>query len=305
MYSYVVSGFRVESNVAFSQMHAAPDDARPDIIIEVRYTGSSAWLEPMAGILRPYVRELSFERVILEHPAHGEITVTASRIEVAVRDELHWEEARTYILGTALAIGTFMRGAIPFHMSSVSIGTSAIGFAGESHAGKSTWAALSLIEFDGRLMTDDVARISAEMNGRIATVWPSLRRLRFREDLGPLLESRGLTVQRDPQGRLECYGFPSSPTECQLRAIFLPVPSDAAGVRVRALRGDERVVAVYENIFRRDYGIAVVGASELMKAAMEIACTTRIYELEYQPGIEHARRNVREFAEELAKINLI
>jgi hypothetical protein len=306
VHSYIVSGFRVTSNVAFPQMHKVDAVESADIRIEVRFSGNRDWLEPVPGVVRPYVKLLSKESVVLEHPFHGELTISADRIGVEVADAIHWEEARTYVLGTALAISTFMRGAVPFHMSSVQVGSKAFAFAGESHAGKSTWAALTLIEFDAILLTDDVARVSGDILAKRATIWPSLRRLRFRDDLGPVLQANGLhQVERDPQGRLECYDFRSRCSPCELQTVFLPVPCAEKGVVLRRVAPEQRLAAIYDNIFRPEYGFAILGPSAVMKSVLEFASSVQIYELRYPPGMEHAMRNVAEFRQELTRIGCI
>lgn len=300
-----MSGFAVASNVPFPQMHETEPGRDIDIEIIVSFSGISDWADPVPGMVRPYIRMCTKERVVLEHRIHGVLDITAQRINVDVCDERHWENARTYVLGTALAVSTFMRGATPYHMSSVRVGSTAIAFAGESNAGKSTWAALSILELDGVLLTDDVARVSIEPLQRKAIVWPSLRRLRFRDDLEPILGARGLKIKRDAQGRLECYDFPSTFQSCALSAIFLPMPWSEPSVKLNRVGPERRLAEILSNVFRVDYGFAILGSPLIMKAALEFASVVEVFELRYPPGMENAERNVSEFSRELAKLDCL
>lgn len=299
---YLVSGFTVASNVPFPQMHEAEHGSDIDIEIVVSFSGILKLADPVPGVVRPYIRMCTNERVVLEHRIHGVLDITAHRINVEVCDERHWENARTYVLGTALAISAFMRGATPYHMSSIRVGSTAIAFAGESNAGKSTWAALSILELDGVLLTDDVARVSIGPLPKRATVWPSLRRLRFRDDLEPILGAKGLKIERDAQGRLECYDFPSTSQSCALTAIFLPMPWSEPTVMLNRVGPERRLAEILSNVFRVDYGFAILGAPLIMKAALEFASAVNVFELRYPPGMENAERNVSKFRRELEQL---
>lgn len=294
---YTYGGVLIKSNVSFDQMvRCEPVDAA-DIEIDVRKVGRRGWLEPELGVVRPYVSQLTSEFVVLEHPVHGQITVTPNRIIVEIENDLHWEQARTYILGTGLAICSYMNGRVPFHMSVVQLGESAIAFSGESHSGKSTWAALTLIQTGGSLLSDDVARIGKNSGSEQAIVWPMLNRLRFREDLLEVLERNGLNdVRVDPHGRLECYDFPVASGPCRLGAVFLPVPSDVDDVEVRRISLPAALERSFENLFRLEYGVALMGIQRMMRAAFEVASAAPFFELKYRPGMKNAESNSEEFA---------
>lgn len=302
LYFYRVSGLVVSSTVPIQQMHEVETGGRQDIEINLSFTGKRIWFEPVPGVVRPYVKMFSRERVMLEHRVHGLLDITAEKINVEVEDETHWEEARTYVLGTALAISFFMRGIVPFHMSSVQLGATAFSFAGESNAGKSTWAALSILELGGVLLTDDVARVSGDQLTRRATIWPSLRRLRFREDIGSMLLGRGLRTVRDPQGRLECYDFKSSENCCDLRIVFLPVACSGQEITVVRVGPERRLAEIMSNVFRLEYGVSILGRSALMKAVLEFASCVDVMELRYPPGAGNIERNVAGFHKKLIEL---
>ena len=97
-------------------------------------------------------------------------------------------DAVTYLLGPVLAFLLRLRGRVPLHASGVAIDGSAVLFAGNAGAGKSTTAA-ALASLGHPLLSDDVVPLAAGDAG--PKVWPGYPRVSLCPDAAQALFAHG------------------------------------------------------------------------------------------------------------------
>lgn len=288
MYKYLANGFLIESDVPMPQL--PPCNGNSDgvpIFIRVDFgTWSKLEFDEQAS---PYVRSFEGGCIELEHPLHGLMRINSTGIAVSVEGRDHWEEASTYVLGTGLALVGIFNGRVPYHMSAVGIGGHGVAFAGDSGAGKTTWAGLAMRYFGFKLLSDDMAlvRIAADEPG--AYVSGGVMRLRLREDSVPLLSPS--KIRLDFQQRIESYDFDSEVGLSRVLAVLSLAPGDWSP-SVREISKAESFGMLRHNQFRRDYGDAILGPLNMVKHAMDLARCVRCYEFRYRLGEEAVPENL-------------
>ncbi len=288
MYRYSANGFKIISNICLPQL---PDDCvgggGADIDILVKFgTWSRENFRP--GEV-PYVRVKDSNTLCFEHPLHGLMEITANSIEVSVEGSEHWEEARTYVLGTGLALAALLNGRVPYHMSSVALNGRALAFTGDSGAGKTTWAGLIMKHFGARLLTDDMAFVHKSADGLYAQITGGMKRLRLREDSVELLDAK--KTNRDFQSRIESYDYEGASETVKVGALIKLVPGYRA-TELKRISKAETFEALRYNQFRRDYGDLIMGGTTMAAHALELTRVIDCFEFHYELGAARIQDNL-------------
>ena len=118
----------------------------PDVI--ATFSSMPEWLaetaiepSPLERDESPYALSRAGESYVLDYADGTRIVVRRDAIWMTWRDPLNFDDACTYLVGSAFALLLRLRGAACVHASAVSIGDRAIAIVGPSGSGKSTIAA--------------------------------------------------------------------------------------------------------------------------------------------------------------------
>lgn len=165
----------------------------PDVI--ATFGAMPEWLaetaiepSPLERDESPYALRRAGESYVLDYVDGTRIVVTRDAIWMTWRDPLNFDDACTYLVGSAFALLLRLRGAACVHASAVSIGGRAIAIAGPSGSGKSTIAA-ALVRRGAMLIAEDVLPLTIG-DGRILAI-PAYAGIRlWPEAVALLMQSR-------------------------------------------------------------------------------------------------------------------
>ena len=154
MYSYMLYGMKITSDIEFGQLVGCEDDRSSDVIVE---SGDiPQWLadKEREGIQYEFGDEISWlaNRTCYLYMEKG------SRITYRLKEGGNPMYLRTYILGWGISMLALQRGIIAMHCSVVADEHGAVLISGRSGSGKSTLTA-ALLEEGYRLMADDMALV--------------------------------------------------------------------------------------------------------------------------------------------------
>lgn len=160
----------------------------------------------------------------------------AERVEVRMVEGVPDAMAGVLVSGTVLAYLLMLRGAPVLHASAVDVGGRAVGFVGASGMGKSTLATL-MCRDGGRLVTDDVLRLSPGPDGRLGcALGPTEVRLReAASGLAGGWTEAAARARPTPDDRLALSVRPATREGVPLTALLIPRP-DRTGNELRLVR---------------------------------------------------------------------
>jgi hypothetical protein len=171
----------------------ASGEGTPDVI--ATFGSMPEWLErtaiepsPLERDESPYALSRAGEAYVLDYSDATRILVTNAAVWMTWRDPLNFDDACTYLVGSAFALLLRLRGAACVHASAVSIGGRAVAVAGPSGSGKSTIAA-ALVRRGATLIAEDLLPLTMR-DGLILAI-PSYAGIRlWPEAVAMLMHSR-------------------------------------------------------------------------------------------------------------------
>jgi hypothetical protein len=182
MPAYLIYGLRVESALALAGAGPPVSGGTPDAVVRpAAVDGRPASLPVRGARFAP-----AGGGVGLAWPGVGAFAVRGgAEVLVDAAPGADGGALETCLLGPVLATLLHQRGHLVLHASAVAIGGAAVGFAGESGAGKSTTAA-ALHARGHPLVTDDLLVLLPGGDGEVLAA-PGLPRLRLRGDAAALV----------------------------------------------------------------------------------------------------------------------
>lgn len=184
----------------------------------------------------------------------GKIFISSKEIVLQRLPNTTIQEAKVYILGIAISIYLLKKGIFSLHGSTIYKKNKGLTFAGTSGAGKSTMVTY-FIDNGYYLVADDVSRIELPINSA-PKVHPGISQVRLWPDSVLALnrdpQSLPLVVNKLDKRRLAIEKI--SPSAVELSAIILLKPSPVDQPRLYQLKGEERFLAIAENI----YGVRII-----------------------------------------------
>lgn len=190
-----------------------------------------------------------------------------------------------YLVNFAVSAALFQKGEEPLHATVVEIGSRAVGLVGPSGAGKSTLAAY-LIGRGGRLVTDDMLRVTFEGDAAQAHLGPNRLKL-FRESAERFMPSAVARGRFTPFGEKLLFKPPGPATPRvarRLSALFsLDWPSagsDPKSVCVTRLTGLELFKTIASSTMNSRLDLSV-RLQRQFNFAERLAKSVPVYRLSY------------------------
>lgn len=228
-------------------------------------------------------------------PRVGGLAVQRDRIGVALQNA-EWAQMRPYLLGSGLAAALYLRGRFPHHLSAVSAGGSVIAFTGASGAGKSTMAGQWLRQFDGALLSDDIAPLRAD--GVSVGIDPGLARLKLWSDALDQFGQDPAVLAQELSGRDKFYLPQSAAPQQPHRLSALVVLEDAgdqSAVGIERLRGLDALAQWRASLYRPSMAALLVDEKAIAEHLMALLELVPIYSL-------HRPRDLQQLSESVAQL---
>ena len=175
MFSYLISGLSVESDLTLPGLIALP---HPPAAHDVRLHAGSVPKEMDGAVNIGPNWQIAPDRITMTVPNIVRMLITDGRdMTYELLDGTSATDAAIFLSGTGFGILLHQRGRIVLHASAVRVRDQAVLFCGQSGAGKSTLAA-ALVEAGYDLVTDDFCGITMRDDG---TPWvePDGRQLKL------------------------------------------------------------------------------------------------------------------------------
>lgn len=272
---YAAFGLTILSELSLPELQPAePPAGAADVEVRLGALGGEGW-DRVVGI-----EAASFR---LQVAGTGRFEVTGGH-SVTVDEEAGASpaEVRAFLLGTVFGALFQQRGVLALHASAVAVGEDgAIGFLGESGAGKSTMA-MAMNARGHRLLCDDVCVVLDAPDGSAIT-WPGVRRLklwsRSIEAGGGSTEGLEPVLQREDKFHVPTQMIaPYRPH--RLRRIYLLAPGDADAPQITRLRGAEAAQALVSHTFRGRIVPFMDAAERHFRACLALLGRCTVYRLE-------------------------
>jgi hypothetical protein len=281
MYSYVVNGLAIRSDLLLPELVSHAAGIRADVVIRLGNVDHSPPQQPNS---EGYVH-LTLEDAYFFWEAAGAFLVRAGR-EIVVEPASGVEQrvVRTYILGSAMGVLLHQRGLLALHASAIAVSGRAVAFIGESGWGKSTMAA-AMHARGHAIVADDIVAVSAESGGAPAA-FPAFPRLKlYPETAASLGYDRGSLTVFDPEDERREYrvvgGFPQVP----LPLYRIYVLAEGEGQEVETLHPQEG----FMELIRHSYALGRLQAAGATAAhfhqCAQIAGMVPIYRLKRQRSL--------------------
>ncbi len=200
-----MAGLTIRSEIELPELIPdTPASDEPDVEIRIAPVPTS-----LPGAIQAYSQaEIANNDILLRIPSIARYLVKAGReILIEAESDVHAQDLRLFLLGSALGAIYLQRGFFPLHASVVVMNGNAVAFTGNSGAGKSTMAAwLNSQEFP--LLCDDVCVVRFdESDNPIA--YSGFPRLKLWSDALQAFDIDTSKLQRD-LFRTEKYHMPVS-----------------------------------------------------------------------------------------------
>lgn len=267
LYSYVISGLTVRSDVELRAALPSGDVAQPDLSI-FRVTPEQMQCAAPAGAYRLDLAGVGAFSVREGHEIRYAPAPGVEAVDLAI-----------YLIGTCFAAALMQRCHVVLHGSAVSAGGRAMLFCGASGAGKSTLAAV-LSAHGYPLLNDDVCTLVQGADGTVF-VRPDGRMLKLWADA---LEH----LQREPQGDPIRTGFDkfyAAPVQAESReqpvgAIFLlELTPDQTSPNLLRLNTAESVLALHHVSYRHELVQALGQQRTYLQMAAALCRQCPVYRL--------------------------
>lgn len=190
------------------------------------------------------------------------------------------DEARAYLLGSAMGALLHQRNVLPLHASAVLVDGRAIAFAGTSGAGKSTLA-LAMVQRGHRLICDDICAVT--LAGDAPAVWPGLANLKLWQDAlaaaGEAHEALAPVLATINKFKLPVAAL-ADDRAMELDRAFLLSFADTQPVAIKPLAGAAGAAALVANTFRGQLVAPMGRAAAHFAQCLSVAQATRLAILE-------------------------
>ncbi len=181
-----------------------------------------------------------------------------------------------HVLGSCTGALLFQRGLVPLHGNTVTGPGGAAMIVGRIGTGKSS-TTFALLRRQYKLVADDISAIS--FDAEEPQVIPGFPRLKLWKST---LEHFGCDCQKFRRLRagLDKYHYPVEDRFCatpqKLNSIYILQPTDAAGVRVRALAGLDKLDALRPHLYKIRFPDAIRNWPPLMQKMCRLADAVRV-----------------------------
>ena len=246
---YCMAGMNISSEFPLPELIPLDFEGRPDVEIRIASVPESL---PNGTQAMPEA-QVAPGAVLLTIPGVGRYHVLKGReIRVEPFGLAEEQDVRLFLLGSAFGAIHLQRGHFPLHASAVVIGGTAVAFAGDSGAGKSTMAAW-MNAHGHPLLCDDVCVIRVTKDQR-PMAFPAFPRMKLWKDaLGKMDRETG-NLQRD-YSRTDKYHLPvdghfaGEPVPLG-RIIFLRYSTETAGAGIEDIPPSQAVPLLRNNTYR-------------------------------------------------------
>ena len=256
-YFYSAFGLVIKSQCECPELMSAP---------EQEYQASVEWgmvpehLED-ATLLGTWIEGLPHKLLFRITGVAQYLVEDGNRITIQLEEGASTDEARLFLLGSAMGALLHQRGLLPFHGSSICTGAKAITFTGPSGIGKSTLAA-AMVNKKYHLLADDVSAISFE--GQKALVNPGMPQLKLYKDSIQKL-NRDTSHAVPLSQKRDKFGCPEHPSfilqAFPAQTIFILSPGQDAGFKATPLSGLDKFIALRNNTYR-PYFVKAMGIQQ-------------------------------------------
>ena len=208
------------------------------------------------------------------------------KVTIELLDDTSIQMAKQYLLGSCLGMIMLQRNMIAIHGSCIVFNGSGIIFTGDRGAGKSTiTSALRLKGYP--FVADDVSSVDV---GTPHLIHPGFPQQKLCRDAAVALGyelDQYKTLMSDTQIK---YLIPAHESflsqQIPLRAIVeLQVSDEVQGIEVLELSGQERLMAIYKNIYRIEMKQAAGVNPDYFKKCVTLAKDIPVYRLKRQKGV--------------------
>ena len=160
MYYYKLYGFKVVSDIEFSQLVVCTDEMEPDI--EIKAGGILQWIfdKEQDGIKYEFGDEISW----LSNKTCCLLIEKGRKLTYHLKEGGNPVYLQAYLLGWGMSMLALQRGIIAMHCSAVADEKGAVIISGRSGSGKSTLTG-ALLTRGYRLMADDMALVEETKEG--------------------------------------------------------------------------------------------------------------------------------------------
>jgi hypothetical protein len=241
-----------------------PDSVEPDVVVRLGSSVPASSDRPAGDVLAEWTTAGNLSAVFVRQPAGDvllrfestcDVVVDASASEVTVHmvDGVPADAGAVLVSGTVLSFVLLLRGQGVIHASAVELDGGVIGFVGRSGMGKTTLAT-QMCRHGGRLVTDDVLRVSASEAGYRCSLGTT--ELRLRPASSALADGLPTAARaRTTADHRTAVRVPISTTEgAPLRALLVPrLRRDREDVEVTRL--ERRAAALTLLSFPRILGV--------------------------------------------------
>ena len=191
------------------------------------------------------------------------------------------EVSRLHVLGSCTGALLFQRGLAPLHGNTITTPHGAAMVVGRIGTGKSA-TTFALLRKGHRLLADDISAVSFESDngsGSAPQVMPGFPRLKLWK---ATLDHFGCNYNEFRRLRpgLDKYHYPVEELFCstpqKLNAIYVLHPTDAPGVRVRALSGLAKLEVLRAHLYKIRFPDAVINWPPLLGKMCRLADAVRV-----------------------------
>ena len=246
---YCMAGMNISSEFPLPELIPLDFEGRPDVDIRIASVPESL---PNGTQAMPEA-QVAPGAMLLTIPGVGRYHVLeGSEIRVEPFGQAEEQDVRLFLLGSAFGAIHLQRGHFPLHASAVVIGGTAVAFAGDSGAGKSTMAAW-MNAHGHPLLCDDVCVIRAAKD-QPPMAFPAFPRMKLWKDaLGKMDRETG-GLQKD-YSRTDKYHLPvdghfaGEPVPLG-KILFLRYSTETAGARIEDIPPSHAVPLLRNNTYR-------------------------------------------------------
>jgi hypothetical protein len=249
MYHYKVYGLGVAAPFQCPELWSLGRKVQPDVVIRFGEVNT----RPTAAGEEAYFYETAPDRLLLSIPGVARF-LTCRGEEIVIERSAGASNAaiRHYLLGSPLAVCALLRGLLPLHGSSISVGGRACVFLGRSGSGKSTIVA-GMHQRGYRILSDDITVVQLNGDGRLLA-FPGYPKLRLRADAVNHFGMKGLRrLSGDPNkfGKMVRDRFCEDALEIGRLYILFPRASRKLGLS--PLTGVEKLAQLIRQTYVVDY----------------------------------------------------
>lgn len=226
------------------------------------------------------IRVLNGE-LFLDIPGVAKFCVkNGSSIGVDVYPNADMQTVKLYVLGSCLGAIIHQRGLLILHANAIKIEKHAIAIAGNSGMGKSTLAA-TFMKMGYKILSDDLVVIDSQNN-----VTPSYPQVKLWQDSA---ERLNLNVAEMERIRIhqDKFEYPIGDAFCDekvpIDALFILNRSSESSFRFESLRGRDKYIAIYNQIYRKTYLRNTTEHKLAASACLALCVKLKVFNFTFSP----------------------